>query len=695
MYANFTIKTAYFDLNNDGKVDVLDRDLVARFITSGSYLVHGDFNFDGALNSADLAIINNIITQPSTTVSFTIEGQDSYAYNVGQTNYFKWSSTNADTFSSYSVANNPTQCGQGVWVANTARGESRTYLESQWAGCIWDVTYTAKNSTTGQSDSKTVKVSVNPLTTTQPSITVLSPNGGETYSNAGGEIKFVWKQTGGGRVSAFLEFTDGALCYMGHAPAENGGFSFYPLGGFPCNFSSFPTDRSIVPGEYRLVVRLHTDGNIFGTPAAKDTSDSHFKIISSDVSQPSPTVSFTIEGQDSYAYNVGQTNYFKWSSTNADTFSSYSVANYPTQCGQGVWVANTARGESRTYLESQWAGCIWTLTYTATNSTTGQSASKTVKVTVNPLTTQPSITVLSPNGGETWIQGIQQKISWAVSPNIQNSIGRFQVHLMDSSGAQRVGRLEGGTGGLIGPDQRFLIYTFDSSIATGQYRIQVTVISIDGITLATDLSDAPFTITAPVVTSTPHTDRSLTIDSVSLSSPGVTMNIEDEYHVVPGAIVRLSAVASASGVTAVGFYDQSRNLRCDATTRQAGNVFSCNWTAVPMTTGTYGIFAQARNNNNGYMYGYYTLPTVMVTAQVTGNILGAESFYFTQFLEQGSYGNEVKELQKILNVAGYYSGTIDGNFGLQTKEALIKFQTVNKLKSDGLVGYEVRTFLNK
>ncbi len=111
-------------------------------------------------------------TQP--TALFTIEGQDSYTYNVGQINHFKWDSSNANIFSSYSVANNPTKCGQGVWVANTARGESRTYLGPDWAGCIWDVTYTAKNSTTGQSVSKTVKVSVNPLTTTMTTSTVQS-----------------------------------------------------------------------------------------------------------------------------------------------------------------------------------------------------------------------------------------------------------------------------------------------------------------------------------------------------------------------------------------------------------------------------------------------------------------------------------------------------------------------------------------
>ncbi|MFA6353838.1 MAG: peptidoglycan-binding domain-containing protein [Candidatus Paceibacterota bacterium] len=81
-------------------------------------------------------------------------------------------------------------------------------------------------------------------------------------------------------------------------------------------------------------------------------------------------------------------------------------------------------------------------------------------------------------------------------------------------------------------------------------------------------------------------------------------------------------------------------------------------------------------------------------ATATG-VLGAESFHFTQFLEQGSTGNEVMELQKFLKKAGYDVGNIDGIFGPKVKLALITFQIVNHLKGDGIVGSEVRAFLNK
>ena len=82
-------------------------------------------------------------------------------------------------------------------------------------------------------------------------------------------------------------------------------------------------------------------------------------------------------------------------------------------------------------------------------------------------------------------------------------------------------------------------------------------------------------------------------------------------------------------------------------------------------------------------------------SSTTAQVPSVEKFHFTQFLEQGSYGNEVKELQKFLNNSGYDVGNVDSVFGPKVKESLIKFQTDNHLKPDGIFGYEMRTFLNK
>lgn len=55
-------------------------------------------------------------------------------------------------------------------------------------------------------------------------------------------------------------------------------------------------------------------------------------------------------------------------------------------------------------------------------------------------------------------------------------------------------------------------------------------------------------------------------------------------------------------------------------------------------------------------------------------------------LKKGSKGNEVKELQTILQKQNYYTGKIDGDFGSITEESVKKFQKANKLTVDGWVG---------
>ena len=55
-------------------------------------------------------------------------------------------------------------------------------------------------------------------------------------------------------------------------------------------------------------------------------------------------------------------------------------------------------------------------------------------------------------------------------------------------------------------------------------------------------------------------------------------------------------------------------------------------------------------------------------------------------LEDGSSGDQVKTLQKRLKDLGYYTGTVDGNYGDGTKSAVIAFQQRNNLKADGKAG---------
>lgn len=57
-----------------------------------------------------------------------------------------------------------------------------------------------------------------------------------------------------------------------------------------------------------------------------------------------------------------------------------------------------------------------------------------------------------------------------------------------------------------------------------------------------------------------------------------------------------------------------------------------------------------------------------------------------RILRKGTQGEDVKALQRVLNAQGFNIGEVDGDFGDQTKDALIKFQTKAGLTIDGEVG---------
>ena len=57
-----------------------------------------------------------------------------------------------------------------------------------------------------------------------------------------------------------------------------------------------------------------------------------------------------------------------------------------------------------------------------------------------------------------------------------------------------------------------------------------------------------------------------------------------------------------------------------------------------------------------------------------------------RILQRGANGADVQRLQGDLTRLGYNVGAIDGDFGANTEQAVIKFQQENNLNVDGIVG---------
>ena len=61
--------------------------------------------------------------------------------------------------------------------------------------------------------------------------------------------------------------------------------------------------------------------------------------------------------------------------------------------------------------------------------------------------------------------------------------------------------------------------------------------------------------------------------------------------------------------------------------------------------------------------------------------------------QQGSRGDEVRQIQKKLKQLGYYKGNIDGIFGSDTKKAVLSFQKNCGLTADGIAGPKTLLYL--
>ena len=117
-----------------------------------------------------------------------------------------------------------------------------------------------------------------------------------------------------------------------------------------------------------------------------------------------------------------------------------------------------------------------------------------------------------------------------------------------------------------------------------------------------------------------------------------------------------------------------------------------------------GEIDYVRACNNVQRDGYATSPTYSTTllnvidkyklyewdAEVLGvpvehqDVLEPSQYFPT--LKMGSRGEYVLCWQRYLNLCGFYCGTEDGIFGLNTEQAVKDYQSTHHLKSDGIIG---------
>ncbi|MDD5750266.1 MAG: CARDB domain-containing protein [Candidatus Pacebacteria bacterium] len=109
----------------------------------------------------------------------------------------------------------------------------------------------------------------------QKSITVLSPNGGETLY-FGNTYTIKWTSQGVEKAVVYLWFSDGGTCLLGSVPASQGSYTFKPEENKGCPNIA----KGLTSGQYKVYIVTEDADLGVGGAGAQDSSDNFFSIVS-------------------------------------------------------------------------------------------------------------------------------------------------------------------------------------------------------------------------------------------------------------------------------------------------------------------------------------------------------------------------------------------------------------------------------
>jgi hypothetical protein len=332
-----------------------------------------------------------LTTGPTITVSAPNGGE---TWGVGSSQTITWTSTNVlgnvnidlstngGTTFPIAVATNTVNDGSEVWtVTGPATTQARIRVTSVMDATIRD----SSNAN---------------FTIIQPTVTVTSPNGGESWG-VGSSQTVTWTSTNlSGNVRIDLS-TDGGATFPTIVAASTSNDGAEPW-----------TVPAPATGAARIRIMSVADATV------RDSSNANFTVIQPTVTVASPN------GGESWLVGTSQT--LTWSSTNLSSnvridLSTDGGATFPTTIA-----ASTANdgAEAWTVPAAPTAAARIRIMSVA-DATVRDSSNANFNII------QPSITVTSPNGGESWPLGSAQTITWTSS----NLSGNVTIELSTDGGA--------------------------------------------------------------------------------------------------------------------------------------------------------------------------------------------------------------------------------------------------------------------
>ncbi len=402
----------------------------------------------------------------------------------------------------------PTGTNQTItWTAGGLGGNVRIELNRAYSGGTWEqliastpndgsyswtvagsATTTARMRVTSVETPSATDVSNSDFSITPPVLTLLQPNGGETYV-LGTVDTIAWTLTGtSGAVVVQINRTYPSLTWE-TITTTSGLSALYTVSGTPSN---------------TVRVRAYLQS----IPAVCDTSAANLSIVA-----PTITVNWPNGGE---SLTPGQSVMLRWTSTNVT--GTFLVELNRTYSG-GTWetLSASAATDSLAWTVDQNGGSSARIRVTAN---TYPAATDVSNANFTILT--PSLTVVTPNGGEGWSLGSSHWLRWSRS----NLNGLVNVHynLSYPSGAWLPIQLN------VALDSILWVVPGPSSGAT---RIRVTSVNVPALS---DVSDTNFSLGSGITLIWPNGGENLSLTAPATFSwtranaPGnVTVQLNRNY----------------------------------------------------------------------------------------------------------------------------------------------------------------------
>ncbi len=306
-----------------------------------------------------------------------------------------------------------------------------------------------------------------------PSIAVVSPNGGESWQVGSAQsIKWSYTGTPGTTLTVDLLRDGGLLQTLTTSAAMgtngSGAFSWTPA-------TTLPPDT-----KYQIRITSNQDSHY------SDTSDANFSLV------PVPSVT-VIAPKGSESWQVGSTQMIQWSYTGS-VGSTVKIELLKAGLLRSTLSGSSAAGSSGSgsYSWAIDAGLPPASDYQI-RITSNQNTSYTVTSAAFALTLPPSITVISPNGGELWSPDSTQMIRWSYTGPVGSTV---KIELLKAGGVSSTLTASAPVGSNGSGSYN---WTINASLTpASDYQIRVTSTSNAAVS---DTSDANFSLT-PVPTIT-------------------------------------------------------------------------------------------------------------------------------------------------------------------------------------------------